>query len=64
MKSGTNPDLGNFEQRVVNGTWLIEDGNLIVTNSEEEDAEFDSISLENDNLFYLNIGEGSYSQTL
>lgn len=63
MKSSTNPDLDNSEQYVVNGTWSIEDGNLIMTYP-EDGSETYSISFENDNLFYLTASEGSYSQTL
>ena len=62
-KASTNPDLDNSEQYVVNGTWSIEDGNLIVT-TPEDGSETYSISFENDNLFYLTASEGSYSQTL
>ena len=35
MKASTNPDLGGSEQYVVNGTWSIEDGTLIMTHPED-----------------------------
>ena len=63
MKASTNPDLGGSEQYVVNGTWSIEDGTLIMTHPEDGSESY-SISFENDNLFYLNASEGTYSQTL
>ena len=63
MKSSTNPDLGGSEQYVVNGTWSIEDGTLIMTHPEDGSESY-SISFENDNLFYLNTSEGTYSQTI
>ena len=63
MKSSTNHDLGGSEQYVVNGTWSIEDGTLIMTHPEDGSESY-SISFENDNLFYLNASEGTYSQTL
>ena len=61
--SSTNPDLGGSVQGVVNGTWSIEGGNLIFTYPEDGSESY-SISFESDNLFYLNVSEGSYSQTL
>ena len=51
MKASTNPDLGGSEQYVVNGTWSIEDGTLIMTYPEDGSESY-SISFESDNLFY------------
>ena len=63
MKASTNPELGGSEQYVINGTWSIEDGTLIIAYM-EDGSESSSISFENDNLFYLNTSEGTYSQTI
>ena len=62
MKASTNPELGGSEQYVINGTWSIEDGTLIIAYTEDGSESY-SISFENDNLFYLNTSEGTYSET-
>ena len=56
-----DPDFG--DKYVSNGTWSIEDGNLIMTIPEDGSVSY-SISFENDNLFYWTASEESYSQTL
>lgn len=61
----TNLDLEGL-QHVSNGTWSIEDGNLMIMYSSEDGntySETYSISFENDNLLYLTLSEGSYSAT-